>query len=215
MTRSVSTSLVAREPPLLVVRPTVMRFRLLLAVLALVAAACGSESDSGIEITTTTIELTEPAPAPADPTGDRVDPGSQQASRSPEPVSEPILRPVPAPAPEPTKPSRPGLPAPPPPRSAPDDPADSALEGIEEALADLASRLGVDDSAIEVLDARDVTWRDGSVGCPEPGLAYTQAEVPGSLIVLRSGASSYRYHAADGGPWFFCENPQAPLEGGA
>ena len=82
-------------------------------------------------------------------------------------------------------------------------------------MADLSERLAVEESTIDVLDARAVTWRNGSVGCPQPDLAYTQALVPGGLIVLRVGDWSYRYHAADGGPFFYCENPQAPLEGGA
>ncbi|NNC91548.1 MAG: hypothetical protein HKN80_03550 [Acidimicrobiia bacterium] len=83
------------------------------------------------------------------------------------------------------------------------------------AIADLAERLNVDATTIEVLDAREVTWRDGSVGCPSRGLAYTQAEVPGYLVVLRAGDTSYRYHAADARAPFLCETPQTPLEGSA
>ena len=83
------------------------------------------------------------------------------------------------------------------------------------AVSDLAGRLDQSSDAIEVLDARDVTWRDGSVGCPTPGMAYTHALVPGFLVVLRSGDSSYRYHAAGNLMPFLCETPQAPLEGSA
>jgi hypothetical protein len=86
---------------------------------------------------------------------------------------------------------------------------------IDGAVGDLATRLDVAEVTIDVLDARPVSWRDGSIGCPDPGLAYAQAEVPGSLIVLRGGDASYRYHAAAGSPFFYCEHPQAPLEGGA
>lgn len=190
--------------------------RMALLVLVLVAAACGTERAEDIDSATTTTIVVDDAAAPgAAPADDRPETGSQQASRDPQPVTEPVLTPVPAPAPEPTKPVRPALPTPPPSRSAPVDPepiAPSADE-IRDAIADLAARIGAE--AIDVLDARPVTWPDGSIGCPEPGLAYTQAEVPGSLIVLRAGESSYRYHAADGGPFFYCENPQAPLEGGA
>jgi hypothetical protein len=83
------------------------------------------------------------------------------------------------------------------------------------AVSDLASRLDLSPDTIDVLDARDVTWRDGSVGCPTPGMAYTHALVPGFLVVLRSGDSSYRYHAAGDLMPFRCETPQSPLEGSA
>lgn len=86
---------------------------------------------------------------------------------------------------------------------------------VEAAVSDLATRLERSSDAIDVLDARDVTWRDGSVGCPTPGMAYTHALVPGFLVVLRIGDSSYRYHSAGDLMPFLCETPQSPLEGSA
>ena len=77
------------------------------------------------------------------------------------------------------------------------------------ATADLAERLGVDASSIEVVAVERVTWSDGSVGCPQPGMNYTQALVPGSRIVLRSGGVAYAYHAADGRAPFYCPASQA------
>ena len=102
---------------------------------------------------------------------------------TPQPIAEPRLIPVPAPAPDPTpKPVRPNLPTPPPSRSAPGVPVpETPPPGIPHddarvaaAVAALADWLGVDAVTIEVLDARRVTWRDGSVGIPAPGLAYSQ-----------------------------------------
>jgi hypothetical protein len=193
-----------------------MRHWCFVLVIGLMAAACGVEHPAAIEPTTTTAASIDPAfpePVPAD---DRLEPGSQPASRSPVPMSEPILVPVPAAAPEPTKPFRPALPTPPPPRSVPVDaePIGPSADAIAGAVADLARRLGLTEEAIAVLDARQVTWRNGSIGCPEPGLAYTEAEIQGELIVLRAGDSSYRYHAAEGAPFFYCKNPQSPMEGG-
>ena len=198
-------------------RPTIMRFRLLLLAVALVATACGNEGALSSGSTSPTVGSASPATTTPAATVDRIEPGPQQASRTPEPVSEPILTPVPAPAPEPIKPARPGLPAPPPPRSAPVDPQPlrPSDDAVTTAIVDLAARLGVGVDEVGLLDARHVTWRDGSIGCPEPALAYTQAEVPGALIVLRVADSSYRYHAAEDAPFFYCGNPQAPLEGGA
>jgi hypothetical protein len=82
-------------------------------------------------------------------------------------------------------------------------------------MSDLAVRLDRDSGDIVVLDARDVTWRDGAAGCPEPGLSYSQAEVPGFLIVLRADDASYRYHAAGDRMPFLCLIPQAPIESSA
>ena len=60
-------------------------------------------------------------------------------------------------------------------------------QGTAEELAavdDLAQRQGVYGSAIMVVSTDEVTWRDfGSMGCPEPGMNYTEALVPGVRVV--------------------------------
>ena len=63
------------------------------------------------------------------------------------------------------------------------------------ALADLAAREGVDPATITVVSTDEVTWRDGSLGCPEPGMNYTQALVPGVRVVLELDGVRYEYHA--------------------
>jgi len=130
----------------------------------------------------------------------------------------PVLTPVPAPGPKPVR----GIPAPPPTRvpapdpvSPPTSPGGGLEVSVGEAIADLIQRLHVEAGSVFVLDARSVTWGDVSIGCPAPGLSYSQAEVTGSLIVLRVGDTSYRYHAAGSLSPFYCETPQGPLEGSA
>ena len=59
----------------------------------------------------------------------------------------------------------------------------------------------------------EVTWRDGSIGCPEPGMNYTQALVPGIRVVLELDGVRYEYHAGGARSIFLCENPQPPAEG--
>ena len=51
-------------------------------------------------------------------------------------------------------------------------------------LADAAERSGVARDAIEVVEAMSMTWNDGSLGWPEPGMAYTQALVDGYHAIL-------------------------------
>jgi hypothetical protein len=75
------------------------------------------------------------------------------------------------------------------------------------AVADLAQRLGVADSEIAVRSVEAVTWRDGSLGCAEKGMAYTQALVEGSRITLEVEGRAYEYHAAGQRAPFYCARP--------
>jgi hypothetical protein len=75
-----------------------------------------------------------------------------------------------------------------------------------EARADLAGRLDVAEEEIAVTSAAVVTWNDGSIGCPQPGMAYTQALVEGSRITLEHDGTTYAYHQG-AGRLFWCEEP--------
>jgi hypothetical protein len=77
----------------------------------------------------------------------------------------------------------------------------TAVEGdpgsvVAAARADAAQRSGLSPAQIELVSLRSVTWSDGSLGCPQPGMAYTQALVPGYRILLRAGAQTWHYHAS-------------------
>lgn len=82
---------------------------------------------------------------------------------------------------------------------------------VEMAKADLAQRLGIDVGSITVDQARAVTWRSGALGCPEPGMMYTQALLAGALMVLRVGDERFDYHAGPGGQPFLCKTPESYL----
>ena len=75
---------------------------------------------------------------------------------------------------------------------------------IDDALTDSARRTGLKRTEIEVLSAEAVTWSDGSLGCPQPGMMYTQALVPGFRIRVRAGAETLDYHAGRRSPPMFC-----------
>ncbi len=81
------------------------------------------------------------------------------------------------------------------------------------ARADLAERLGVDTGAIETGRLEIVQWRNGSAGCPKPGMMYTQMITPGYRIELTYAAQSYWYHGRGGREPFYCEHPEAPVSG--
>ena len=86
---------------------------------------------------------------------------------------------------------------------------------IDLAVADLAGHLGVDPSAVTTLSTVVVVWPDGSLGCPEPGMSYTQVLVDGALIELGVGNDVYRYHSGGSTKPFRCDRPllQPPSTG--
>jgi hypothetical protein len=93
------------------------------------------------------------------------------------------------------------------------NPANNSL--ADQAIADLAERMGYAPEEIEIMRFENVTWRNGSLGCPLPGMMYTQALVDGSLIELSAGGKIYSYHSGGGRPPFLCESPdkQEPAPG--
>lgn len=80
--------------------------------------------------------------------------------------------------------------------------------------ADLATRQKARVDDIEVLRAQAVVWRDGSLGCPEPGLMYTQALVDGYWVVLGLHGKEWDYRAGDRTHFLLCERKSKPPLGG-
>ena len=100
----------------------------------------------------------------------------------------------------------------------PQDPLPEGLrdrDDVAAALALEARRQGCDTSAVKIVAYADVMWSDGSLGCPEPGMMYTTALVPGRLLLLAASREVASYHAAAGQPFFYCPTPRAPLPGEA
>jgi hypothetical protein len=97
------------------------------------------------------------------------------------------------------------------PGSFPGTPTDTSSPLVTDAVADLASQLDISPGDVTVVAAREVTWPDGSLGCPEPGMMYTQALVDGTLVVLEADGQRYEYHG--GTPLVLCENPKSPIGG--
>jgi hypothetical protein len=89
----------------------------------------------------------------------------------------------------------------------PSGPQPSADDPVSMATSSLAASEGVDPADITLVTHEKLTWRDGSLGCPEPGKMYTQALVDGYRIVLRAGGEEYFYHGAANEPPFRCDDP--------
>jgi len=75
---------------------------------------------------------------------------------------------------------------------------------IQAALADATHRTGIDADVLKVVSAERVIWLDGSLGCPEPEVMYTQALVPGYHIRIEAGGETLDYHGGMQGAPLLC-----------
>ena len=82
---------------------------------------------------------------------------------------------------------------------------------VDLAVTDLTERLGVDASAVTLVSAEQVMWRDSSLGCPLPDFSYLQVLTDGARVILEVDGTEYRYHSGRDKIPFLCENPQEPL----
>jgi hypothetical protein len=61
-------------------------------------------------------------------------------------------------------------------------------------VADAAKRFNVAESAVVLTRAEQVTWPDGSLGCPQPGRMYTQMLVEGFRVAAKTTEGELTYH---------------------
>ena len=81
---------------------------------------------------------------------------------------------------------------------------------LADLVADAAERTATELDAVEVVQAEAVTWNDGSLGCPEPGMFYTQALVDGYHVILRAGEDELDYRVGAAGGFRLCEDGGRP-----
>lgn len=158
------------------------------AILAM--AGCGAQDPASLDAS--------PGVSPgASPPGSTEPPGTPGTSETPEPTvtdDDPTLRRSLSPAPDAgAQPPRSG--------EVPD-------RYLERVIADAAERSGAPRERIEVTRDEAVRWRDGSLGCPEPGMMYTQAIVDGFWVELRAEGRGYDYRLDGQGHFRLCEQPQ-------
>ena len=80
-------------------------------------------------------------------------------------------------------------------------------EILADIITDLVGRTETARDSIKVLRAEAVVWNDGSLGCPQPGEYYTQAQVPGYWVVLDAGGDVFDYRVTENGYFTLCEGP--------
>lgn len=168
----------------------------LVGALALGLTACGDVTvpGSGAGPTGATTAAPAETSAPDDPTAATTTTEDEMQSAKPVPV------------PPSATPQLPTGPVP-----------DAVLEraDVQAAIQDYAERMDVPVEEVKVAGYADVTWSSGALGCPKPGMMYTQALVPGHQLVLSVDGKLASYHAADDKPFTYCANPVPPVGGGA
>lgn len=77
---------------------------------------------------------------------------------------------------------------------------------FELVLQDLIARTGGERSSVSVIRAEAITWSDGSLGCPQPDMVYTQALVDGYQVIFSLHGEQYDYHLSENGQFVLCDN---------
>jgi hypothetical protein len=91
-----------------------------------------------------------------------------------------------------------------PPIDGPAEVPDEIWPAVIEAL-DAELDGAVDASAVQLVSVMEVTWSDGSLGCPKPGEVYTQALVDGFRVVVELDGEEYDYRIPPNGEPRLCE----------
>lgn len=80
----------------------------------------------------------------------------------------------------------------------------SVVDALIATVADLAS---VPPDEVTVVYADAVTFPNGSLGCEQPGMMYTQVQVDGYRVVLEADGVSYDYRGTGSRPPRRCLKP--------
>jgi hypothetical protein len=88
---------------------------------------------------------------------------------------------------------------------------------LDRILNEAAALANVAREQLVIVRAEPVVWNDGSLGCPEPGMSYTQALVNGYWVVIDAAGQRYDFRVGGGGSFRLCPPGRGhpPLQPGA
>ena len=90
-------------------------------------------------------------------------------------------------------------------------------EILDPILKEAAKLANVSPQELVIVRAEAVVWNDGSLGCPEPGMAYTQALINGYWVLIKAGEQTYDFRVDRGGSFRLCPegrgHPPLPSNG--
>jgi len=79
---------------------------------------------------------------------------------------------------------------------------------LDPILKEAAKLTNVPREQLVIVRAEPVVWNDGSLGCPEPGMMYTQALVNGYWVVIEAGGQKYDFRVGRGSTFSLCPRGQ-------
>ena len=79
---------------------------------------------------------------------------------------------------------------------------------LDPILKEAAALAKVDREQLVIVRAESVVWNDGSLGCPEPGMMYTQALVNGYWVVIDAAGRNYDFRVGNRGSFILCPPSQ-------
>ena len=71
-------------------------------------------------------------------------------------------------------------------------------------LKEAAKLANVSPQELVIARAEAVVWNDGSLGCPEPGMQYTQALANGYWVVISAAGRTYDFRVRRDGSFRLC-----------
>jgi hypothetical protein len=78
-------------------------------------------------------------------------------------------------------------------------------QGILDPILTEAAKLAkVPVEQVVIVRAESALWNDGSLGCPEPGMVYTQAVVNGYWVVIKAAGKTYDFRVGPRGSFRLC-----------
>jgi hypothetical protein len=92
--------------------------------------------------------------------------------------------------------------------SAPAPTIDLPAAVIEAVKAEIAADAGVAARDVTIISAQAVTFPDGSLGCPSPGVNYIQVQVDGFIVVGTAAGATFDYRGTSPTDIRRCEKPR-------
>jgi hypothetical protein len=71
-------------------------------------------------------------------------------------------------------------------------------------LKEAAKLASVPPQELVIVRAEAVVWNDGSLGCPEPGMQYTQSLINGYWVMIKAAGQTYDFRVDRGGSFRLC-----------
>jgi len=79
---------------------------------------------------------------------------------------------------------------------------------LDPILKEAAALAKLDREQLVIVRAESVVWNGGSLGCPEPGMMYTQALVNGYWMVIDAAGQNYDFRVGNLGSFILCRQGQ-------